>query len=283
MYTDDSVSTSLQPAYLLHYREFQESSYIVDAFTLGHGRITVMAKSARNSRSSVRALYQPFRPLLLSWVGASDLRTLTGIEESGPATTLTHVRLACGYYLNELLLRLAAKDQAQETLFAYYALSLTELAQSSLDYEIVLRTFELQLLDVLGVVPDFSHCTPNGSEVDAQQLYSFHPANAVAVPLEKYEGSSLMKEKHRLGIGDGEAGYRTGVSNPSLHADGITLDEGVPVQGKTLIAMQQLEFSDPEVRAECRKLMRHILRVQLGDRPLKSRELFSALASSAGR
>ena len=283
VHTDGSVSTSLQPAYLLHYRQYQESSFIVDFFTLNHGRITVMAKSARNSRPAVRALYQPFRPLLLSWVGASDLRTLTGIEESGPGTTLSDVRLACGYYLNELLLRLAAKDQSQDALFGYYSLALAELAQPSLDYEIVLRSFELQLLDVLGVVPDFQHCTPDGIEIDAGQLYSFHPANAVAVPLQTYTGSSLMKEKHRTNVGDTAAGYRTGVANPSIHADGITPDEGVQVHGRTLIAMQQLDFSDPQVLSECRTLMRHILRVQLGDRPLKSRELFAALAGNSAK
>ncbi|MFK7996974.1 MAG: DNA repair protein RecO [Granulosicoccus sp.] len=265
---DASVSTSLQPGYILHYREYQESSFIVDAFTLTHGRVALMAKSARNSRPQIRALYQPFRPLLLSWVGAGDLRTLTGIEESGPALNLTDVRLACGYYINELVLRLLGKDQPQDEVFAFFSLALSELEQLHIGYEVVLRTFELQLLDTLGVLPDLPWCTPDGKQILPEHEYLYHPANAVAVPLPDSADLGLMKEKHR-----------TNQSSSSMHPDGMTLDEGVRVHGKTLIAMHELDFGDAQVLSECRTLMRQILRVQLGDRPLKSRELFTALAT----
>ena len=40
--TDGSVSTSLQAAYILHYKEWQETSFIVDAFSLVHGRIALV-------------------------------------------------------------------------------------------------------------------------------------------------------------------------------------------------------------------------------------------------
>lgn len=277
MHGDDSVSTSLQPAYILHYKEFQESSFIVDAFTLTHGRISLMAKSARASRPAVRALYQPFRPLLLSWVGGSDLRTLTGIEESGQPLSLTDAPLACGYYFNELVLRLLGKDQPQPEIFAHYALALSELLAPDVDIQIVLRTFELQLLDTLGVLPDLAQSTADGSFIDEDRQYRYHPANAVAVvePLSADEQLSqqghygIQKEKVRMGEGD--------TRNPSVQADGITADKGVLVSGATLLALSQLDLEEPAVRAEAKVLMRHILHVHLGDRPLKSRELFESL------
>ncbi|MFK8078729.1 MAG: DNA repair protein RecO [Granulosicoccus sp.] len=265
--SDGSVSTSLQPGYILHYREYQESSFIVDAFTLTHGRVALMAKSARNSRPQIRALYQPFRPLLLSWVGAGDLRTLTGIEESGDALGLEDVRLACGYYLNELVLRLLGKDQPQDSVFAFYSLALSELEQTGISFEIILRTFELQLLDILGVLPNLPRCTPDGARVLPEGEYLYHPANAVAVPVPGSAGLGLLREKHR-----------TTHNSPSIHPDGLTPDDGVRVHGKTLIAMHELDFNDTQVLGECRQLMRQILRIQLGDKPLKSRELFTALA-----
>lgn len=258
---DGSVSSSLQPAYILHYRQFQETSFIVDAFTLAHGRIALIAKSARSSRPAVRALYQPFRPLLLSWVGAGELRTLTGIEESGQGLKFHDVRLACGYYINELILRLLGKDQPQSQVFACYAMALSELEQPAIAYEAVLRTFELQLLDALGVLPNLLQCTPTGEAIVPDREYHYHPANALAVAVE--EGFAKP----------------TG-SSASVHPDGITLDEGVKVHGKTLIAMHHLDFSHEDVLLECRTLMRQILRVQLGDRPLKSRDLFLTLAGS---
>ncbi len=279
---DVSVSTSLQPGYILHYREYQESSFIVDAFTLTHGRVALLAKSARNSRPQIRALYQPFRPLLLSWVGGGDLRTLTGIEESGAALPLADVELACGYYINELMLRLLGKDQPQDQVFAYYSLALSELAQATIHYEVVLRSFELQLLDVMGVLPDLPYCTPDGSKVIPECEYLYHPANAVAIPVQGSAGLGLLKEKHRLGALSGELKGDYTSSSPSVHPDGMTIDEGVRVHGKTLIAMHELDFSDSEVISECRVLMRQILRIQLGDKPLKSRELFAVLASGRG-
>lgn len=295
MDTDGSVSTSLQAAYILHYREFQETSFIVDAFTLTHGRIALMAKSARSSKPRTRALYQPFRPLLLSWVGAGDLRTLTGIEESGQALEMADAELACAYYLNELVLRLAGKDQPQPTIFAYYSMALDQLASQTLSVEEVLRTFEVQLLDSLGVLPNFAYCTADGSAIDPSREYRYHPANAIAVVTNRpaivqvsakesqaaeqsadqepepgqnlYQG--IQKEKHRMGAGDSR--------NPNIQADGMTPDEGVLVDGSTLIALSELELSDSTVLSQAKLLMRPVLRVHLGDKPLRSRELFDSL------
>lgn len=284
-YEDGSVSSSLQPAYILHYHEYQESSYIVDAFTLNHGRVALIAKSARNSRPSIRALYQPFRPLLISWVGAGDLRTLTGIEDSGSALHLERVRLACGYYINELILRLLGKDQRHDSVFALYSMALSELTQADVDHERVLRSFELQVLDALGVLPVLSHCTADGSPVVPETKYLYHPANAIAVPVEGSAGLGLLKEKHRMGVdvAQGESTRNLGSSSltPSIHADGITRDEGVSVQGQTLIAMEQLNFDSVSTLQECRQLMRAIVRLHIGEKPLKSRELFKALAGTS--
>ncbi|MGQ7846272.1 DNA repair protein RecO [Granulosicoccus sp. 3-233] len=277
MMGDDSVSTSLQAAYLLHYTEWQESSYIVDAFTLSHGRISMMAKSARASRPQVRALYQPFRPLLLSWVGHSDMRTLTGIEESGAAVPLADAALACGYYINELVMRLLGKDQPQTEVFAHYMVALNDLGAlgepGQPGMEAVLRLFELQLLDALAVLPDLARCTPNGSPVLPDREYRYHPANAIAIvqnpALDVDSSLGIQKEKTRMGEGDSR--------DPALHADGMTLDEGMLVSGRTLLALSSLDVDDPAVLQEARGLMRRILRVHLGDRPLRSRELFDSL------
>ena len=243
----------------------------------------MVAKSARSSRPAVRALYQPFRPLLLSWVGAGDLRTLTGIEDTGPGLALSDVRLACGYYINELILRLLGKDQPQSQVFAFYTMALSDLTQQNIAYESVLRTFELQLLDMLGVLPNLSRCTKDGSDIVPEHEYLYHPANAVAVPVQGSEGLGLLKEKHRSGAVRADSDGNSTTSSPSIHPDGITQDEGVCIRGKVLIAMQHLDFADETILRECRTLMRQILRVQLGDRPLKSRELFATLAGSGRR
>lgn len=234
----------------------------------------MVARGARGSRPAVRALYQPFRPLLLSWVGTEGLRTLTGIEESAQAFTLNDARLACGYYFNELLLLLLGNDQVQDAAFAHYAMALAELSDPEIQYESVLRTFELQLLDVLGLLPDLSRCTADGSDIQADGSYLYHPANAIAVPVAANDGLGLLKQKHHAGEG--------GTQDPSVHADGMTTDSGIPVSGSTLIALSKLNLSDPEILEQAKPLMRQIINTHLGNRPLKSRDLFRTLQKPPG-
>ncbi|MFK7892504.1 MAG: DNA repair protein RecO [Granulosicoccus sp.] len=263
---------ALQPGYILHHSEFRESSLIIDAFILNHGCVSMVARGARKSRPSIRELYQPFRPLLLSWVGDEGLRTLTGIEESGPALPLVAAELACAYYLNELLLRLLPKDQSYEHVFAHYALALSELVDSPLSYEVVLRSFEVQLLNALGVMPDLSHATVDGTKVRADRDYLYHAANATAVSEEPIEAMHLLKDK------DNPAAR----NSLAIHPDGVTEDPGIPVSGNTLIALSELNFDNPATLTEARALMRRIIQLQLGDKPLKSRELFTTLTTLQG-
>ena len=193
--------TVLQAAYVLHYTPFRDTSFIVDFFTLEQGRIGLVARGARSAKSRTRALYQPFRPVLVTWIaGKGDLHTLTGIEESGPALDMSNSALACGYYINELVLRLVGKSQAMPELFAHYALALANLSAVSgigvtgggvagggvagsgvagsgvagsgvagsgvsEDIETILRSFELQLLSALGLLPDFTRLA-DGGKVD---------------------------------------------------------------------------------------------------------------------
>lgn len=280
--SEHGVSTSLQPAYILHHTQWQESSLILDAFTLNHGRISLMARSARNSHPRTRALYQPFRPLLLSWVGYSDMRTLTGIEESGMALELVGAELACAYYLNELVLRLLGKDQQQSDVFAHYVMALSNLAAASEpgtpSMQAILRLFELQLLDALAVLPDLAHCTTDGSRIRPECEYHYHPANAIAIVRNEIRDGDVSLGIPKLKTLMGEADSR----DPSVQSDGVTRDDGIAVSGRTLLALAALEVDDEHVLEQARPLMRRILRNHLGDRPLKSRALFESLARGTG-
>jgi len=272
--------TVLQAAYVLHYTPFRDTSFIVDFFTLEQGRIGLVARGARSAKSRTRALYQPFRPVLVTWIaGKGDLHTLTGIEESGPALDMGNSALACGYYLNELVLRLVGKSQAMPELFAHYALALANLSAVSgsgvsgrggsdsggsdsgvsEDIEIILRSFELQLLSALGLLPDFTRLA-DGGKVDRDQSYRYFPENALTI----------------LDV-SGQTDLKSGMTTPDTHPDGVTPDKGIKVSGATLHALALLDFSNSATLAEAKPLMRHVLRTHLGDRPLRSREMFDSL------
>ena len=272
--------TVLQAAYVLHYTPFRDTSFIVDFFTLEQGRIGLVARGARSAKSRTRALYQPFRPVLVTWIaGKGDLHTLTGIEESGPALDMSNSALACGYYINELVLRLVGKSQAMPELFAHYALALANLSAVSgiggaggsgagsgvagsgvsEDIETILRSFELQLLSALGLLPDFTRLA-DGGKVDRDQSYRYFPENALTI----------------LDV-SGQTNLKSGMTSPDTHPDGVTPDKGIKVSGATLHALALLDFSNSTTLAEAKPLMRHVLRTHLGDRPLRSREMFDSL------
>ncbi len=49
---------SLQPAYVLHTRPFQNTSLLIDFFTTDYGRLRAIAKGARSAKSKYRSLLQ---------------------------------------------------------------------------------------------------------------------------------------------------------------------------------------------------------------------------------
>ena len=86
----------LQPAFILHRRPYRDSSLLLEALSMEHGRLGLVARGAAGPRSRLRGLLQPFVPLLLSWSGAGDLVTLTGAEEQQPQSSLPPARLLSG-------------------------------------------------------------------------------------------------------------------------------------------------------------------------------------------
>src|SRR5919106_4977327 len=99
-----------QPAYVLHTYAYKETSLIVEAFTRAFGRVALLARGARRPRSAMRGVLLAFHPLRLGWSASAELGNLISAEWSGSLQPLTGQGLMCGFYLNELLLRLLPRD-----------------------------------------------------------------------------------------------------------------------------------------------------------------------------
>src|SRR5918996_4854859 len=138
-----------QPGYVLHTYPYKETSLIVEAFTRGFGRVALLARGARRPRSAMRGVLLSFHPLRLSWSASAELGTLISAEWSGelqPSFSFLSGRaLMCGFYLNELLLRLLPRDDAHEALFDFYGEALRHLSLGG-EQAGVLRSFEKRLL-----------------------------------------------------------------------------------------------------------------------------------------
>jgi DNA repair protein RecO (recombination protein O) len=155
---------TLEPAYILHSREYRDTSRILDVFSARHGRLTLFARGARGPKSKLASLLMPFRPLLVSWTGRGDAAQLTTAEPHGDAASLPARQVLSGFYLNELIINLTTRHDPQPQLFSDYAAALRRLATGTAA-EPALRVFEMRLLATLGFGLEFA--------VQPQTFYQF--------------------------------------------------------------------------------------------------------------
>jgi DNA repair protein RecO (recombination protein O) len=223
-----------QPGFVLHSYPYKETSLIVDMFTRDHGRIGVVAKGAKRPLSKLRGVLQTFQPLSISFSGKSELRTLIDADWVGGMLPLEKTALLCGFYLNELLVKLLARDDPHPKLFDHYVATLNELAHNE-PAQIVLRKFERALLKETGVAADLTRDTGTRARVEPGELYVVDP----------------------------ERGARTARMG----------DTWPVVTGKTLIDMENEHYGDPQTQAQSKQLMRFLLAYHLGGAPLNTRQI----------
>ncbi|MEO6352869.1 MAG: DNA repair protein RecO, partial [Burkholderiaceae bacterium] len=163
-----------QPGFVLHSYPYKETSLIIDFFSRDHGRVALVAKGAKRPHSALRGVLQTFQPLSAGWSGKSEIRTLIGAEWVGGLLPLEKSALLCGFYLNELLVKLLARDDPHPILFNHYVSTLNQLAHGEAA-PIVLRRFERALLKETGVAADLTRCTTTREAVTADAIYVVDP------------------------------------------------------------------------------------------------------------
>ncbi|MEY4266851.1 MAG: hypothetical protein RIS90_1386 [Pseudomonadota bacterium] len=165
-----------EPAYVLHRYDWSESSLILEVFTRAHGRIALVAKGAKRPSSNFRPILLPLQPLRLAFGGDAEIRTLKGAEWVGGHVMPTGEALLAGYYLNELLLTLLARDDPHPTLFDIYAQVTAVLASGQPELlQATLRAFELLLLREIGLLPLLDAQTMTLRALDPAQAYVLVP------------------------------------------------------------------------------------------------------------
>jgi DNA repair protein RecO (recombination protein O) len=170
-----------QPAFVLHTYPYLETSLIVEAFTERAGRVAMVARGAKRPRSELRGVLQAFQPLALWWAGTAELKTLVKAEWRGGLPLPGGAALLCGFYLNELLLKLLARHDAHAALFDAYAQTLPALgAADDLRAQAALRAFELVLLRETGVLPDLSVVTQTQQPLREGDRYSLSADAGIA-------------------------------------------------------------------------------------------------------
>ena len=235
----------LEPAYLLHQRDYRDSSRIIEFFTRDHGRVCLFAKGARRPQSALASVLQPFAPLLISWSGSGDGGTLTAAERATVPAPLPAAALMSGFYLNELILKLLGREDPHPDVHEAYALALGGLAAAPGEGR-ALRLFEKRLLDALGLGLDYTRIASSGEPVEADAYYHVRAERGVlAAP--------------------------PGAAVASLY------------RGADLLSLAAEELADPGSLAAAKRLMRGALEAPLDGRELNTRTVARAVRAGGAR
>jgi len=238
--SNDHGRQDQQPAFVLHTYPFRETSLVVETYTRAAGRVAVVARGARRPKSALRGMLLAFQPLLLSWSGKSELHTLIRAEWQGGYLPLKGPALMCGFYLNELLLKLIARHDPHEALYDAYAATLQALAADS-DHAPILRSFEKKLLSELGYALTLDQDVNTGHPVAAEGTYTY------------------VIERGPVAV----AADRTAI--------------GLELAGQTLLDMQRDDYASPITQQQSKALMRMLINHLLGDQVLHTRQLLRDL------
>lgn len=222
-----------QPIYVLHTYAFKETSLVAELFTKNDGRVATVAKGARRPRSAMRGQLQAFQKMSGTWSGKNELKTLHGLEWSDRLVSLQGEALMCGFYMNELLLRLLPREDAHPQLFTYYEKTLKALSAGGA-LAIHLRKFELKMLQEVGY----------------------------AVPLTHDEHEQILQPNQQ---------YRYEAEHGACEMTATR--QGVVVNGQTLLDMAAGNYDSTETKQQSKQVMRYLLQYYLGDKPLHTRQL----------
>ena len=209
---------------------YQGSSLLLDFFTKDYGKLRLIARGARSSKTSL----QMFQCLSISFKGKGDLKSLSQWEISDEPRRLMGNDLVMAIYVNELIQRLLPEGEEHSEIFKSYWSYIKNInTLDSVAKEYSLRVFENQLLQDLGYGLDFDDDI-NGNIINNNLQYDY------------------------------------------IEDQGFTVnDEGV-ISGSMLLHLSKSNESitNPNELSILKKMNRKRLKSLLGDKPLKSKELF---------
>lgn len=242
-----------EAAFVLHRYDWSESSLILEVFTRHHGRVVLAAKGVKRPSSQFRPVLLPLQPLRIGYSGEAEVRTLKSAEWVGGHIMPQGEALLAGYYLNELLMRLLARDDAHPRLFDVYAQVVHILADGHDGMTApALRAFELLLLRDLGVLPDLSSQTLTLSSLSPDTDYCLLP----------------------------EAGLRTASDQERASLSGqhwLALQAALDDEARLTATLRLCAQWPAETRQALQTQLRHLLHYHCGVQTLRTRQVWMDL------
>lgn len=171
-------------ALVLKHADWGEADRILTLFTRQQGKIRALAKSVRKIRSRRAGHLEPFTQVSLQLAKSRDMPIITQAETINAFLPLREGLTAIGHasYVVELLDRFTYEEGENLSLFNLLVKTFTRLADASLDPRLVMRYYEVRLLDYVGYRPELVHCTACGAAIQPEDQYFSPAAGGVLCP-----------------------------------------------------------------------------------------------------
>lgn len=237
-----------ETAFVLHARPWRETSLLVEVLSQHHGRLGLVARGVQGpKRQSLRAALQPLQWIRFDAVQVGELARLNTAEAIDVAPRLAGDAMLAGFYLNELTLRLAPRQDPAPEVYDAYSQTRARLGRGE-PLAWTLRRFERDLLDALGFGFDWQH-DGDGAPIDPAARYRLDP---------EHGPRRLLSDR-----GHG--------------------DRSSAATGRGLLSLADDRMPETDDLPGLRRAMRGVLAHHLGPRGLKSWEMLSELGRVAAR
>jgi len=231
-----------EAAFVLHARPWRETSLLVEVLSEHHGRLGLVARGVQGpKKQALRAALQPLQWIRFDAVQVGELARLNTAEALDVAPRLSGEAMLSGFYLNELTLRLAPRQDPSPELYDAYGRTRGRLGAGE-PLAWTLRRYERDLLDALGSGFDWAH-DGEGAPIDPAARYRI----------------------------EAEYGPRRVLSDRG-HGD-----RSRAATGRGLLSLAADRLPEPDDLPGLRRAMRDVLAHHLGPRGLKSWEMLAEL------
>lgn len=172
------------PALILQRRDFGEADRLLTVLTPGHGRFNAIAKGARKPTSTRTGHVELFTRADMLINRGRELNVVAQVVMVEPFLPLREdlQRGAYASYATELLLRFALDEDASDpALFHLLDDTYARLCDAP-DPRLVVRYYELRLLEAAGFRPELNTCVVSGEPIQPEDQFFSYGAGGVVSP-----------------------------------------------------------------------------------------------------
>jgi DNA repair protein RecO (recombination protein O) len=170
-------------AIVLKHTDYGEADRILTIFTREKGKLRVIAKGVRKVHSRKGGHLEPFTHVSLQLAEGRNWPLVSQAEAQHIYDGLTKDLETIGYasYAVELADRFTFEEEENAPIFNLLKNTLTRL-DSGDPAQLVIRYYEIRLLDLLGFRPELNSCVVTGEEIQPQDQYFSAALGGVVSP-----------------------------------------------------------------------------------------------------